>query len=82
MRSNEEMANRQEDGDLRFAQVSALQLTLCLGLAWLGLALWSCGLSHEEGNMVFTCILNIRENGNVLLGVGDITQRISLLHNP
>jgi len=33
MRSNAGMANRQGDVDLRFAQVSAPQLTLLLGLA-------------------------------------------------
>ena len=36
MRSNAGMANRQGDVDLRFAQVSAPQLELWLGLAWLG----------------------------------------------
>jgi hypothetical protein len=34
MRSNSGMANRQGDVDLRFAQVSAPQLELWLGLAW------------------------------------------------
>jgi len=34
MRSNAGMTNRQGDVDLRFAQVSAPQLTLWLGLAW------------------------------------------------
>jgi len=34
MRSNAGMANRQGDVGLRFAQVSAPQLTLWLGLAW------------------------------------------------
>ena len=34
MRSNAGMANRQGDDDLRFAQVSAPQLELWLGLAW------------------------------------------------
>jgi hypothetical protein len=38
MRSNAGMANRQGDVDLRFAQVSAPQLTLWFVLAWLGLA--------------------------------------------
>jgi hypothetical protein len=33
MQSNAGMANRQGDGDLRFAQVSVVQLTLWLGLA-------------------------------------------------
>ena len=36
MRSNAGMANRQGDVDLRFVQVSAPQLALWLGLAWLG----------------------------------------------
>ena len=35
MRSNAGMANRQGDVDLHFAQVLT-QLTLCLGLGWLG----------------------------------------------
>jgi hypothetical protein len=34
MRSNAGIANRQGDVDLRFAQVSAPQLELLLGLAW------------------------------------------------
>ena len=39
MRSDAGMANRHEDVDLRFAQVSASSGTLAwLGLAWLGLA--------------------------------------------
>jgi hypothetical protein len=39
MRSNAGMAIRQWGGDLRFTQVSAPQLTLWLGLVWLGLDL-------------------------------------------
>jgi len=52
MRSNAGMANRQGDVDLGFAQVSAPQLPLWLGLAWLGLA-WPgvawLGLARDVG---------------------------------
>jgi hypothetical protein len=44
LRSKAGMANRQGDVELRFAQVSAPQLALWLGLAWLGLV-WRCTLS-------------------------------------
>ena len=48
MRSYAGMANRQGDVDLRFAQVSAPQLTLWLGLAWLGLELLLSGVGEWE----------------------------------
>ena len=60
MQSNEGMANRQGDVDLRFAQVSVPQLTLRLGLAGpergrfarTCLVVWLCGKSQA-----FHCLL-------------------------
>jgi hypothetical protein len=43
MRSNAGMANRQGDVELREAQVSAPQLNLWLGLAWLDQAIIQLG---------------------------------------